>query len=352
MGPFCRRFPKAQHWVTPGQWSWPINLPIAFFGVLKAKTLGKDEAPWEEDIDMKILNPPSLGSCQLSSSSSDVEAMRVNDLPILGQIDREAGHLIDTLCAAVGTVGLADYVGFPEVAFFHKRSRSLLLTDSIVYVPTDPPEVIRSENLLDAATDNLIVRLSMKLVSGVDISEYQLVDQVEDNAASRRKGWQRMALQVLFFGPEDIYRPESSFRAVSNKIVVSPIVRKLVYNKIPTAVREWVDSIASDWNFRQVIPCHFAGPVPCSPREFRKAYEWLEAEFVEQAGGTAPSKQVDKASPPTKGPELLAWLSAIAPKAQKRPGSAYFSFPEADMKLLNGLNDLLLKFGVFKVPSQ
>jgi hypothetical protein len=45
-------------------------------------------------------------------------------------------------------------------------------------------------------------------------------------------GWQRMALQVLFFGPEDIYRPESSFRAVSNKIIVSPIVRKLVYNKV------------------------------------------------------------------------------------------------------------------------
>jgi hypothetical protein len=96
--------------------------------------------------------------------------------------------------------------------------------------------------------------------------------------------------------------------------------------------------------------------VPCSPRQFRKAYEWLEvesAEFVEQAGGTAPSKQVDKkASPPTKGPQLPAWLSTLAPKAQTRPGSTYFSFPEADMKLLNGLNDLLLKFGVFKVPSQ
>jgi hypothetical protein len=116
------------------------------------------------------------------------EAVRAVDLPILGQIDRKLNHLVETLCAAVDAAGLADYVGFPEVAFFHKRSRSLLLTDSIIYVPTDPPEVIRSENLLDAATDNLIVRLSMKLVSGVDISEYQLVDQVEDNAASRRKG--------------------------------------------------------------------------------------------------------------------------------------------------------------------
>eukprot|EP00951_Prasinocladus_malaysianus_P009630 scaffold70307_cov44-Prasinocladus_malaysianus.AAC.1 len=37
LAPFARKFPKAQVWVAPGQWSWPINLPIAFFGIFSSK---------------------------------------------------------------------------------------------------------------------------------------------------------------------------------------------------------------------------------------------------------------------------------------------------------------------------
>lgn len=33
--------------------------------------------------------------------------------------------------------------------------------------------------------------------------------------------------------------------------------------------RRWVDDITSSWNFRQIIPCHFAAPVKAGPREFR-----------------------------------------------------------------------------------
>ena len=54
--------------------------------------------------------------------------------------------------------GLAKFVSFPEVAFLHRKSKSLLLTDSVIYLPSNPPEVIRTENLLNAATDNIIVR--------------------------------------------------------------------------------------------------------------------------------------------------------------------------------------------------
>jgi hypothetical protein len=36
------------------------------------------------------------------------------------------------------SVGIGPYI---EVAFFHKRSRTLLVTDAVVTVPTNPPEV-------------------------------------------------------------------------------------------------------------------------------------------------------------------------------------------------------------------
>ena len=60
VGPFSRKYPKAQVWVAPRQWSWPINLPLQFFGIFKAKKLHADStsAPWVDEIDHKILSCP------------------------------------------------------------------------------------------------------------------------------------------------------------------------------------------------------------------------------------------------------------------------------------------------------
>lgn len=60
VGPFSRKYPKAQVWVAPRQWSWPINLPLQFFGIFKAKKLQADSAsvPWADEIDHKILSCP------------------------------------------------------------------------------------------------------------------------------------------------------------------------------------------------------------------------------------------------------------------------------------------------------
>lgn len=40
-GPFSRRFPDAQVWVAPGQFSFPLNLPNQFFGIFPAGELDK-----------------------------------------------------------------------------------------------------------------------------------------------------------------------------------------------------------------------------------------------------------------------------------------------------------------------
>ena len=44
-----------------------------------------------------------------------------------------------------------------------------------------------------------------------------------------------MALQVLFFVPHNLVNPDDSFREISNKLLVSPVLRVLVY---PKAVEE------------------------------------------------------------------------------------------------------------------
>lgn len=63
VGPFSRKFPKAQVWVAPRQWSWPLNLPLEFFGIFRAKTLrDEDEStPWANEIEQKVLSLAEVG---------------------------------------------------------------------------------------------------------------------------------------------------------------------------------------------------------------------------------------------------------------------------------------------------
>ncbi|XP_069151070.1 uncharacterized protein [Solanum lycopersicum] len=181
VGPFSRKFPKAQVWVAPRQWSWPLNLPLEFFGIFRAKTL-KDadmSTPWADDIEQKVLSSPE--------------------------------------------VGIGPYV---EVAFYHKKSRTLLVTDAVIFVPTTPPDCISKESLLASAKNGLAVKLLSK---GKEVPE----EAVIDNKINRQKGWERMVLQILFLGPSNLLEPNASFAQMSQKLIVSPIVKTLVFSKVP-----------------------------------------------------------------------------------------------------------------------
>jgi hypothetical protein len=50
-------------WVTPFQWSFPLNLPPAFFGIFPAGELvdGDTDTPWGDEIEQKLLLPPPIG---------------------------------------------------------------------------------------------------------------------------------------------------------------------------------------------------------------------------------------------------------------------------------------------------
>ena len=48
--------------------------------------------------------------------------------------------------------GIEPYV---EIAFYHKTSQTLLVTDAVIYVPKQPLETINKEALLAAAKNGL-----------------------------------------------------------------------------------------------------------------------------------------------------------------------------------------------------
>ncbi|KAK2663347.1 hypothetical protein Ddye_001921 [Dipteronia dyeriana] len=273
VGPFSRKFPRARMWVAPRQWSWPLNLPLEFFGIFRAKTL-KDEdlsTPWADEIEQKVLSAPEIG--------------------------------------------IGPYV---EVAFYHKRSRTLLVTDAVIFVPRKPPECISKESLIASAKNGLAVKLLSK---GKEVPQ----EIVVDNKINRQKGWERMVLQILFLGPSNLLEPNVSFAQMSQKLIVSPIVKTLVFSKVPEKVRDWIDRIARDWRFMRVIPAHFAAPIKASRSDFLAAFGFLDDLLGERY----------------VTPSLSLLFSSLMGKA-----ASYF--PPDDMKTLSSLDQFLVSVGAVK----
>ena len=251
VGPFARRFPTAQLFIAPHQWSFPLNLPLRWLGFPMQRVqnlpLQSADAPFADEFDYAILGPIQLG---------------------LGP--------------------------FEEVAFYHRRSRSLLVTDSVLSVPNDPPAVVQLDPfpLLFHAKDNALEVLS-------------------DSPENRRKGWWRIALFAFYFQPSALEVPpfrqvlrdafkapdrskkayfglfpfrwkanwQKSFEALrgGGRLFVAPVLQALILNRAPKITLDWVEQVAR-WDFQRIIPCHLEAPVIAGPEQFRRAFGFLQGQ--------------------------------------------------------------------------
>lgn len=78
-----------------------------------------------------------------------------------------------------------------EVAFYHKPSRTLLVTDAVIFVPRKPPECISKESLLASAKNGLAVKILSK---GKEVPQ----EPVVDNPMNRQKGWFSIPFQSIY----------------------------------------------------------------------------------------------------------------------------------------------------------
>ncbi|PZV18330.1 MAG: hypothetical protein DCF20_04620 [Pseudanabaena sp.] len=249
VGPFARNFPNAQVYVSPHQWSFPLNLPLSWLGFPWGRTsiLPQDpaQAPFSDQFDYAILGSIELG---------------------LGK--------------------------FAEVALFDKRSQTLLVTDTIVSIPEKPPEILQLDPypLLFHARDSA-------------------TEMIADTEANRIRGWQRTSLFSFYFSPQSLETvpffqalrdlekaPERSRKAFwglfpfkwkenwhqafealrgNGRIFVAPILQTLILNRAPQDAIAWADKVAS-WDFVRIIPCHFDNAIAATPTEFRQAFSFLE----------------------------------------------------------------------------
>ena len=268
---FQRRYPSAQCWVAEGLWSVPVDLPLEWIGINPSGTLvpGGPNAehpapPWFDEIDYKVLR--------------------------------------------VDTAGANPYI---EATFLHRASRSLLVTDLVLSIPTEPPEVISRERLLDLAPDD----------------PADAPAAMSDEAL--RVGWAKASLVVSFLGPsrqeqtkEGKLRWEpgyqKSFALVSDRLIPSPILRTLVFDKGRGPTRRFLDEVCADWGFREtttenedgetvvspptglgfdrIIPAHYDAPVRAGPDDLRRAFAFLDAgsfaEGLAAAGAELPEEDM------------------------------------------------------------
>ena len=252
VGPFARHCPQATVFVAPGQWSFPVPLPLTWLGF-----------------------PPGRTQV-LPENSADTPFAAEFDYAILGPLDLRLGQ-------------------FGEVVFFHRPTGSLLTTDTLISIPETPPVVLTLDPtpLLFHARD-------------------QASDCPVESPENLAKGWQRICLFSLYFQASSLNVPDwravfRQARQVDNRkasnyfglypfqwshqwpdtfkrlahggeIRVAPILQELILNRAPQTVLAWGKQI-SQWPIKQLIPCHFSAPVATTGDAVRQAFGFLEASI-------------------------------------------------------------------------
>ena len=251
-GNFAQKFPNAKVWLTPGQYSFPANLPNPFLGFPSSRTFAMprsiDQAPAELQSDF--------------------------DLAVLGPIISRDG-------------------AFAETVFFHKDTHTLIVTDTCLQVTDEVPPIYDTDPapLLYHARDTV-------------------TDIVTDTPATRVRGWKRVCLFGLFFMPSAITikdvstalnerRPdinpdfagiypwdwdgdeEASWKGLTGegKPLVAPILQVLLLNRSPVEVLDFADRVAQ-WPITRIIPAHLKNDLKFSGKDYRAAFGFLEESGV------------------------------------------------------------------------
>ncbi|QNJ28764.1 DUF4336 domain-containing protein [Synechococcus sp. A15-24] len=235
LGPLARAFPKADVWVCPGQWSFPVQLPLAWLGVPARRThvLLDDGVPHGDVCEWLSLGPLDLG---------------------------------------VGR--------FQEISCFHSPSGALLVTDALVGISVEPP------SLFDLDPTALLFHARER------------GDQLlHDTPEARRRGWARLVLFASYLRPEPLEVPtlkevfRHAFRPglrsakahfglypfrwkpgweaaaaelmgeAEPKIQVAPVLERLVLPRAKKSLLDWLEQLGQWSDLRWLVSAHYSAPI-------------------------------------------------------------------------------------------
>ncbi len=212
---FCKKYPKASVWVSPGQYG-----PFGSCG----KTL-------EEPCNLGYKVQGIFGD----NSESD------SNLP--PWIDEfEYTSLYVNLPENAGPVS--------EVAFVHKPSKTLIVTDGVVYIPDTPSKIFAT--------------------------------YFDESTLSETSFWPKTVLQSVFLPlrVDDTTGGYPGYEAIQGRLLRAPILRGFNDARAPILTSVWIDEI-SKWNFDRIITNHFASPIGASPTNLKAAFAFLDGSNKE-----------------------------------------------------------------------
>ncbi|CRY91859.1 conserved hypothetical protein [Synechococcus sp. WH 8103] len=249
LGPLARAFPDAEIWVCPGQWSFPVQLPLAWLGVPehRTKVLFDDGVPHGDVCEWISLGPLDLG---------------------------------------VGR--------FQEISCFHRPSGALLVTDALVGISAEPP------SLFDLDPTPLLFHARER------------GDQpLNDTPDARRRGWARLVLFASYLRPEPLevptlkqvfrhaFRPglrsakahfglypfqwtsgwEAAAAALMGeaepKIQVAPVLERLVLPRAKESLLDWLEQLGQWSDLRWLVSAHYSAPIGFTANTLRSLVQDL-----------------------------------------------------------------------------
>ena len=256
----ARAFPQAEVWITPRQWSFPLRLPSSWLGFPAGRTrvLFEQGLPHPQELDWRALGPLDLG---------------------------------------LGT--------FLEVACLHRASGSLLLTDALVRIPSQPPP------LFDLDPTPLLFHARER-------GDEPLLDSPE----RRLTGWRRLVLFASYLRPAPLdvpglpevlrgslapgcrgprshfglypfrWRPgwegeaEALMRGGAGGLQVAAVLERLVFPRSRNALVAWIRELAGLEGLRSLVPAHYDAPVPIDPDQLRQLADAIETREWAPSGGS------------------------------------------------------------------
>ena len=252
-----QRWPEARLWVSPGQFSFP------------RRSISNDFV-FGKDVDGVL----STASDEILTKSNS-ELYSTNSIQQYQQPPWTREIQYETLTAGTFNIG-GKPTTFYETTFFHIQSKSFIVIDAVAKISPTVPELNDPELLL--------------LVSKRSTSD----PQPEDTPENRRIGWEKTALLVSYFFPEhEEFDPDKlgvvtwtpgwhdNFQLLSNRLIVPPVVRTLLYAQNPTKVKEYVERVYNRWDFEQIVPAHFTAPIKATRDDFKRAFAFLDDDAMD-----------------------------------------------------------------------
>ncbi len=250
--PLARIFNQSEIWLCPGQWSFPINLPLDFIGIpsKRTKILFDDGLPFEDYCKWTSLGPINLG---------------------LGR--------------------------FQEISCFHKPTGSLHVTDAIVGIESNPPEIFDYDP-------------SPLLFHSRERGDELLVDSPE----KRKKGWARLVLFASYLRPSKLKIPSLSHiikysfkKGLRNKrshfgiypflwdkdweeskeviigdnapkIQIAPVLQRLIFPRSKELLSSWLNVVKNFKGMKFLISAHYSSPLEFSEIDCQKIIDNINSE--------------------------------------------------------------------------